>query len=145
MRRRGFTLLELLIVIIIVGVMATLGLTQYNAVVERSRGAEARQILGQLRSVCAALYMETNTNTNCTAANLGIGAPGGANIPNACAGQASHFFSYGVAAVGLNAMNFVATRCAAGGKPPVHVGGGTLTLNSDYAAGTTLWTSPNGY
>ncbi|MBU0504178.1 MAG: prepilin-type N-terminal cleavage/methylation domain-containing protein, partial [Candidatus Omnitrophica bacterium] len=48
--KRGFTLLELMIVIIIVGVLATLGITQYQTAIERARGAEARQVISQLRS-----------------------------------------------------------------------------------------------
>jgi len=145
---KGFTLLELLIVIIIVGVMATLGLTQYTSVVERSRGAEARQILGQLRSVCAALYMDENTVTPCTGtiANLGLGDGTNGTIPStACYG--SHFFKYTVAAVGTTGVNFTATRCGTGtGKTPGY--GSTnryLYLVADYANGTANWSSPNGY
>ena len=55
--KRGFTLLELMVVIIILGVLATLGVMQYQAAIEKSRGAEARQVIGQLRSQCAAYYM----------------------------------------------------------------------------------------
>ena len=71
-RVRGFTLLELMIVIIIVGVLATLGVMQYQAAIEKSRGAEARQILGQLRSQCAGYYMEDSNGSDCTAGNLRI-------------------------------------------------------------------------
>lgn len=46
--KKGFTLLELIIVIIIIGILATLGLTQYARMVERGRGAEARQLLGNI-------------------------------------------------------------------------------------------------
>ncbi|MDD5130223.1 MAG: prepilin-type N-terminal cleavage/methylation domain-containing protein, partial [Candidatus Omnitrophica bacterium] len=44
--KKGFTLVELIIVVIIVGILASIGLTQYNKVVEKSRAAEARMILG---------------------------------------------------------------------------------------------------
>ncbi|MBU0549165.1 MAG: type II secretion system GspH family protein, partial [Candidatus Omnitrophica bacterium] len=69
---KGFTLLELMIVIIILGVLATLGVMQYQAAIEKSRGAEARQVIGQLRSHCAALYMANGNTTGCTVGNLGI-------------------------------------------------------------------------
>ncbi|MCX5708099.1 MAG: prepilin-type N-terminal cleavage/methylation domain-containing protein [Candidatus Omnitrophica bacterium] len=142
--KKGFTLLELLIVIIIVGVMATLGLTQYTAVVERSRGAEARQILGQLRSVCAALYMDGNNVSMCTDGNLGLGNAAG-QIPNTLCNQ-SHFFRYIQTAVTQpDQISFQALRCTADGKSPQHTGGGTVTLVVDYGAGTATWNSPNGY
>jgi prepilin-type N-terminal cleavage/methylation domain-containing protein len=42
MTKKGFTLLELIVVIVIIGVLATLGLTQYASMVERGRSAEAK-------------------------------------------------------------------------------------------------------
>jgi len=153
--RRGFTLLELLIVIIIVGVMATLGLSQYAQVVERSRGAEARQILGQIRSVCAAIYMEQENTTRCVQNNgaaLGLGGATGTQIPNlACA--PSHFFNYTVtqinaSAAGPRGVNLTAFRCivGAGGKTPGAPGAQRqITLWADYLTGQSDWISPNGY
>ena len=41
MNRKGFTLLELLIVILILGVLATLAVPQYKVIVERAIAAEA--------------------------------------------------------------------------------------------------------
>jgi prepilin-type N-terminal cleavage/methylation domain-containing protein len=147
--RKGFTLLELLIVIIIVGVMATLGLTQYTAVVERSRGAEARQILGQLRSICAALYMDQNSVSGCTAnsgADLGLGDGTNKTIPStAC--YPSHYFRYTYPTVTLpDVIVFQATRCTAGGKTPQGPAAGrVLNLSVDFSNGNVTWQSPYGY
>ena len=147
--RRGFTLLELMIVIIILGVLATLGVMQYQAAIEKSRGAEARQIIGQLRSQCAAQYMNDPTGAGtsaCDDANMGIGIdiPGPAE-PGDCAG--THFFAYDSqeGAVGGSAVAWVASRCSANGKAPQHTGGGTLTLTTDFAAGTDVWSTTGGY
>ena len=144
MRRVGFTLLEIMIVIIIIAILATMGIMQYNAVVERARGAEARQILGQLRSVCAGIYMGSENTADCAVGGgtpLGIGAPGGNLIPNACAAGGSHFFSYAVQSTGAATMTFTATRClGATGKSPGYTGSGAnpvLQLQTDYSTGGT--------
>ena len=48
--QRGFTLLELLMVVIVIGILASIGLPQYLRVTERVRGTEAIQMLGALRA-----------------------------------------------------------------------------------------------
>ena len=45
----GFTLLELLMVVIIIAILAALALPGYYRAVERARGAEAVTLMGQLR------------------------------------------------------------------------------------------------
>src|SRR4030042_3355405 len=104
--RKGFTLLELIIVIIIVGVLATLGFTQYTKVVEKGRATEARAILGSLRTAERAYFLENGVYT-ATISELGIDAPA------ACA--TTHYFSYACA---LATGTCTATRCIAGGKTP---------------------------
>ena len=49
-RKHGFTLIEIVVVIIIVGIFSCLGFTQYTKVVEKGRTAEAKSILGALRT-----------------------------------------------------------------------------------------------
>ena len=113
--KKGFTLVELIIVVIIVGILASIGLTQYNKVVEKGRAAEARMILGTLRSAEIANYYESGAYV--TVANLGVGAPDGT-----C--SSTHFFSYACATTGT----CTATRCTAGGKPQQGASAWTKTL-----------------
>ena len=47
--KQGFTLLELLIVVIIIGILAAIGVPQYVRTTERGRVAEASQVLATLR------------------------------------------------------------------------------------------------
>ena len=138
--RKGFTLLELIIVIIIVGILATLGFVQYSAVIEKSRGAEARATISTLRSQVAAKSYEVN-NSTITNAALGIVA---GMIPPTCTG--TNYFSYGVdAACATTACTFTATRCTAAGKTPNYSGtAGTLVLTYTNT-GTDAWSSTAGY
>lgn len=47
--RKGFTLLELLIVVIIIGVLATIALPQYTQTIEKARSGEAVINIGSIR------------------------------------------------------------------------------------------------
>lgn len=156
--KKGFTLIELIIVIIIVGVLAILGLSQYRAAIERSRGAEAAQVISELRSNCAGIWMRNGTTAQCIVGNLGIstsadpivgempgtnaGAPGGGCWP-------TNYFRYTINVAGAaDSITFRAIRCTAGGKAP-NAGGVAnakyLQLAINYATGVDTWTSVGGY
>ena len=155
--KKGFTLLELIVVIIIIGILGTLGFSQYTRMIERSRGAEARSVLGAIRTGAAALWIEFNTGATMPAANIteaavGIGNTTGliSNI-NPCTAvppSSQFYFSYTIAPVGAPlATGFVATatRCTVNGKSPAGTAAGTLSLTTNFATGTDVWLSNAGY
>jgi len=127
--RKAFTLLELIVVIIIIGILATLGLTQYTKVVEKGRVAEAISILGTIRTAETGYYLEKGAYG--TLANIGLNA-----LPAACAASGEslkYYFSYSISA-GIA----LATRCATGvGKTPGY-SGTAYTVTIDFAAGTLV-------
>ena len=124
--KKGFTLVELIIVIIIVGILAAVAMTQYTKVVEKGRGAESRLILGTLRTAQIADYIENNQYTNL--GNLGVEAPA------TC--TSTHYFSYACSTDGT----CTATRCTTSGKTPNFSSAYTKTLTP---AG--VWTGTGGY
>jgi len=109
--KKGFTLLELIIVVIIIGILATIGFAQYTKVIEKGRKAEALFILGEIRTAEASYYLEHNAYTS-TLGDLSL-----ENIAwGAC--NTSYYFSYAsTGGVGT------ATRCnGANGRNPGAVG-----------------------
>ena len=78
--RRGFTLLELLMVVIIIAILATIALPTYLKTAERSRAAEALQNLASIRSSESRYKAGSATNVYTgTLTDLDIGVPVGTN------------------------------------------------------------------
>jgi len=158
---KGFTLLELIVVIIIIGILATLGFAQYTRMIERSRGAEARQVMGSIRTRAAGLWIERGDGLTVSAGTfsesmLGVGnlADEISNI-NPCtnvAPSSNYLFWYNVAPIagggGEVGFTATATRCTGAGngkQPPGPAANMTLTLRTDFAAGTDAWRGTGGY
>lgn len=61
MRRKGVTLLELLMVVVIIGILGAVAIPQYVRLAERARQVEARDILTAIRSSEARFMGQRNT------------------------------------------------------------------------------------
>jgi prepilin-type N-terminal cleavage/methylation domain-containing protein len=130
--KKGFTLLELIVVIIILGILATLGTGQYFKMIEKGRTAEAKAILGQIKTAQAAYFLERNTYAT-SIADLPVGAPNTTCVSNA------HYFGYST--TGGATFTATATRCTTNtSKSPPAVAAYSVTLNE---AGT--WGGDAGY
>jgi len=60
-KRQGFTLIELLVVVLIMGILASVALPQYFKSVEKSRAAEALDVLSSRVSAQERHYMKTGS------------------------------------------------------------------------------------
>jgi type IV pilus assembly protein PilE len=100
--KSGFTLLEIIIVIIIVGVLASLALPRFFSTVEFSRSTEALASLTAVRQSLERCYLQRSGNYNgCTLANLDIENP--TNSPNA-------HFTYTIGGQDATSYTITATR-----------------------------------
>ena len=64
--KKGFTLLELLIVVLIIGILAAIALPQYKKAVERSKMAEAVTIVKTIAQAQQRYYLLHNEYLDCT-------------------------------------------------------------------------------
>ena len=67
-RRNGFTLLELMIVVVIVGVLAAIALPNYSDYVKRSKIIEATTALSDARQRTEQIFLDTRSYATCQTA-----------------------------------------------------------------------------
>jgi type IV pilus assembly protein PilE len=108
-KQRGVTLMELMVVVVVIGILASIAYPSYRAQVRRSNRTEARVALEQTAGAlekCYTRYMAYNDNTNCPTANQF----------NAGATIATPRGYYQVSAPTLNATQFTVRADAQGGQ-----------------------------
>ena len=64
MNRKGFTLVEVLIVVIIIGILAAIGIPQFSASIEKAKGGEARAGLGNIQTAEKVYFAENEKYTS---------------------------------------------------------------------------------
>ncbi len=116
--KSGFTLLEIIIVIIIVGVLASLALPRFFKTVEFSKSAEALNSIGVVRQSLERCYLQkSGTYAGCDMTSIDVEDPGaapGALFAYAVADQSATGYSLRATRVG-DAASWVQVLQAAGG------------------------------
>ncbi len=126
-KKSGFTLLEVIIVIIIVGVLASLALPRFFSTVEYSKATEAMQAVTTVRQSIERCYlMRSSYSGPCVSfTNLDVEDPG--QVPNA-------HFSYALTAPAATQYTITATRNTRNG------GDGSSTVVLTYTGSTVTRT-----
>jgi len=72
MKPRGFTLIELMIAVVVVGILAKIAFGSYSASVQKSRRADAKAALMEISQQLERYYTQQNTYATATLGSGGI-------------------------------------------------------------------------
>lgn len=141
-RARGFTLLELMTVIVVVAILASIALPSYTDFIRRGKFVEAQGNLADMRVRMEQFYQD-NRNYGSTAATCGAALPAASNtryftytcnwLPGGT-NQGYTISATGVAAEGLNGIAFTVNES---NTRQTIVTAATTVADAGYTAGTT--------
>ncbi len=107
---RGVTLIELLIVVVIVSILASVAIPAYRNYVRRAQRADATATLLRIQAAQEKFYVQNNTYT----ANNAAAPPAGLGIP----GSQNGYYAVAMAAGAGGLINaYTATATPAAGSP----------------------------
>lgn len=132
---KGFTLIELIIAVAIVGVLAAVAMPVYQSQIRKSRRTDAKTALLDLASR-QERYMTTNNVYTNVPANLGYSG----SFPVAVPSSTSYNYGLSVTAIGSTTTTYTATAIPNGDQ--VNDSCGTYTINELGVQGNTGATIP---
>ena len=125
MNSKGFTLLELIVVLIVMAALIAIALPQYVGFVERARAAEAMTAIGAIKVAEEANFISRGVYET-VLANLGLTL-------------IQTNWTYVIALVGADGFSVTAARQNTQGCPALQVGQ-TVIMTYNRTTGVTAWT-----
>lgn len=102
---KGFTLLELILVVVVIGILATLAVPQFTGMAEKARAAEAINTIGAIKTAEDIYKLETGTYVNDA---LGDGSILSVRFP--IADSENTYWTYAVSGAGDTGYTVTADR-----------------------------------
>jgi len=132
-RQRGFTIIELMIVVVVIAVLTAIALPSYTDYVTRSKFAEAYAHLADLRVKMEQYYLDNRRYSS----NAGGGTCGiaGGNTPTT---QGTKYFDFACASSSPNAAGDQEYVLTATGKPGEGLQGIRFTINTSNTKTTVV-------
>ena len=130
LNKRGFTLLELMIVVIVIGILASIAIPQYVHTIERARGAEALVNLGSIRGSMQRYWIDQLARIG-RGSYMGASLAAGLNqldIDDPNDGTAWRYFDYSL--ISSDATHFIATATRLSKKTPKGTFPGPIVANA---------------
>ena len=133
-RARGFTLIELMIVVAVIAILSTIGIPAYNDYVTRGKLVDATSKLADMR-IQLEQYYQDNRNYGSTSSSCGVALPTSRYFTFSCNwGTGGTDQSYKVTAAGtINKTNFTFT-----------IDDTNTKTSSGWGTGTTCWITRKG-
>ena len=132
-RQQGFTIIELMIVVVVIAVLSAIALPSYTDYITRSKFAEAHAHLSDLRVKMEQYYLDNRRYSSTTGGGT-CGIAGG-NSPTT---QGTKYFTFTCASSSANAAGDQAYVLTATGKSTEGLSGIAFTIDQANAKATTV-------
>jgi len=142
-RHAGFTLLELMVVVVIVAILAAIGYPSYSDYIRRGKIAEAISTLADTRTKMEQFFLDNRTYLNSDAANMPCNAAvlsaGKKQFTYTCGNLGGATYTVtatGVGTEGMGAFTYLIDQA--------NVRSSTVTGLSGWSGSTTCWVTKKG-